>query len=70
MNILCQIGLHWEYEHGAGSSIHRYYQCVRCGRRRVKKSRIGHQPIREGWLKGGAWEDAAIRRANQRDRRP
>lgn len=56
MRFVCMIGLHSDREQGAGSSIHRYYECRYCKRRAFIKARKGYQPIREGWLKGGAWD--------------
>ncbi len=50
MNILCSVGKHkWLFIKECG--IHRYAQCKRCKKRRVKKTvSIGWGPIDRDWL--------------------
>lgn len=69
MKLVCMIGLHSDREKGVSLSIHRYYECRYCKRRKVVMSRKGYQPVREGWLKGGAWDDTPVQRLNWGDRR-
>lgn len=48
--ILCRIGAHaWRHAFG---TFNRYFECQRCGKRRVALGLGGYQPVAWWWLKG------------------